>query len=429
MPEAKPGPVPELRFPEFREAGPWEVKRLGEIAEINPSTGPLPPNFVYIDLESVVGGELVQKKHISRKGAPSRAQRVLKVGDVIYQMVRPYQMNNLLFEMDDGQEYVASTGYAQLRAEGSSTFLYQLIHTTPFTNSVLEKCTGSNYPAISSSDLADLRTRVPALPEQQKIADCLTALDDLIRAEEGRLEALRAHKTGLMQRLFPAPGQTTPRLRFPEFQNAGPWEVKRLGEIYRFKPTNSWPRDRLNYDGGTVKNIHYGDIHKGLSATFCIANEVVPFLDPVLAASVNDEALCEPGDIVLADASEDVTDIGKAIEIVEIGDQKLVSGLHTILVSQIEPKVVVGFGAYLFASTGIRTQIQRRAQGAKVLGISKSELAEIGLTYPRAKAEQQKIADCLTALDELILAQGETIEALKTHKRGLMQKLFPREVG
>ena len=195
--------TPRLRFPEFQNAGPWEVKRLGEIAEINPSTGPLPPNFVYIDLESVVGGELVQKKHISRKGAPSRAQRVLKVGDVIYQMVRPYQMNNLLFEMDDGQEYVASTGYAQLRAEGSSTFLYQLIHTTPFTNSVLEKCTGSNYPAISSSDLADLRTRVPALPEQQKIADCLTALDDLIRAQGETIAALKGHKAGLMQKLFP----------------------------------------------------------------------------------------------------------------------------------------------------------------------------------------------------------------------------------
>jgi len=79
--------VPRLRFPEFRDAGPWEVKRLGKVAEINPSTGPLPPNFVYIDLESVVDGELVQKKRISRKGAPSRAQRVLRAGDVIYQMV------------------------------------------------------------------------------------------------------------------------------------------------------------------------------------------------------------------------------------------------------------------------------------------------------------------------------------------------------
>jgi len=111
-------------------------------------------------------------------------------------MVRPYQMNNLLFEMDDDQEYVASTGYAQLRAKGSNTFLYQLIHTAPFTNSVLEKCTGSNYPAISSSDLANVRTCVPSLPEQQKIADCLSSLDDLIRAEASRLEALQAHKKG-----------------------------------------------------------------------------------------------------------------------------------------------------------------------------------------------------------------------------------------
>ena len=218
-----------------------------------------------------------------------------------------------------------------------------------------------------------------------------------------------------------------PPLRFPEFRGAGPWKVKRLGEVYRFKPTNSWPRDRLNYEHGTIKNIHYGDIHKGLNATFRIAEEVIPFIDEELATSISEDAFCEPGDIIFADASEDVADIGKAIEIVDTGGQKIVSGLHTILAHQIDQELVTGFGAYLFASSGIRAQIQQRAQGAKVLGISKSQLAEIILAYPKQEREQQKIADCLSSLDDLIRTEGERLAALKEHKKGLMQGLFPRE--
>src|SRR5690606_39989131 len=120
-------------------------------------------------------------------------------------------------------------------------------------------------PKLTLDNLKAIRVPVPPTSdERQKVAECLGALDDLIPAEEGRLGALKDHKRGLMQRLFPRPGQTTPRLRFPEFRDAGPWEVKRLGDVYRFKPTNSFPRDRLNYDAGAIRNIHYGDIHKGL---------------------------------------------------------------------------------------------------------------------------------------------------------------------
>ncbi|WP_419610772.1 restriction endonuclease subunit S, partial [Thiolapillus sp.] len=232
-------------------------------------------------------------------------------------------------------------------------------------------------------------------------------------------QALKQHKKGLMQQLFPAEGETTPRLRFPEFREAGAWEVKRLGEIYRFKPTNSWSRDQLNYDSGTIKNIHYGDIHKELNRTFRIDDEVVPYVNDTLADSVKEDAFCEEGDIVLADASEDVDDIGKAIEIVDIGGQRLVSGLHTILASRIDHRIVVGFGAYLYASSGVRKQIQQRAQGAKVLGISKTQLAEVELAYPTEAREQQKIAHCLSSLDEVIGLESHKLDALKNLKKGL----------
>lgn len=194
--------VPKLRFREFR--GDWEEKKLGGVAEINPSIKILPQEFIYIDIESVESGVLMQKKQIDIENAPSRAQRLLKKGDIIFQMVRPYQKNNYHFFPKDNLDYVASTGYAQLRAFQSSEYLYQYLHTDIFVGKVLEKCTGSNYPAINSSDLSKISVQIPKnQKEQQKIASCLSFLDELITGQTDKIEYLKKHKKGLMQSLFP----------------------------------------------------------------------------------------------------------------------------------------------------------------------------------------------------------------------------------
>ncbi len=202
--------VPRVRFPEFERDGEWVEKKLGEICEVNPKVGELPNEFVYVDLESVSNGLLLKKNVIERKGAPSRAQRLLKDKDVIYQMVRPYQKNNYYFKEDEF-DYVASTGYAQLRADGSSRFLFQLIHTDIFVSSVLENCTGSNYPAINTSSLKQIRIQIPpTIQEQQKIASCLSAVDELITAQQEKIDELQQHKKGLMQGLFPSSPSPSP---------------------------------------------------------------------------------------------------------------------------------------------------------------------------------------------------------------------------
>jgi type I restriction enzyme, S subunit len=195
--------LPKLRFPEFQDEGEWKLMPLLKICNINPSGNDLPNRFIYIDLESVVSGNLKLKKEIGKDNAPSRAQRILKDGDVIYQTVRPYQMNNLLCDFADENIYVASTGYAQLRPLYSSQFLYQLIHTDAFVYKVLSKCTGSSYPAINSTDLAEISITIPKLLEQNKIADCLSSIDELIAAQTQKLVSLKTHKKGLMQQLFP----------------------------------------------------------------------------------------------------------------------------------------------------------------------------------------------------------------------------------
>lgn len=195
--------VPKLRFEEFEKDGEWLEKSLDEVAEVNPTSFQLPNEFVYIDLESVENGTLLKRRIIKKEGAPSRAQRLLEKGDVIFQMVRPYQKNNFHFLLDDS-EYVASTGYAQLRVFQSSEYLFQYLHTDIFVDKVLEKCTGSNYPAINASDLSKIPVHIPpTIEEQQKIASCLSALDELITAQAEKIEQLKQHKKGLMQGLFP----------------------------------------------------------------------------------------------------------------------------------------------------------------------------------------------------------------------------------
>jgi len=225
-----------------------------------------------------------------------------------------------------------------------------------------------------------------------------------------------------------AKSSLTPKLRFPEFRDGPGWTGSPMGEVYSFKGNNSLSRDQLNYEHGSVKNVHYGDIHTKFSTLFDIIKESVPFINPSESLDgLRHENNCIEGDIIFADASEDMEDIGKSIEIVRLNGERVVSGQHTILARPSVDSLAVGFGAYLFKSKYVRTQIQKEAQGSKVLGISAARLTKIQLPIPRAKAEQQKIAECLSTLDELIGAESQKLDALKAHKKGLMQQLFPRE--
>lgn len=220
----------------------------------------------------------------------------------------------------------------------------------------------------------------------------------------------------------------TPRLRFPDFRVSEGWSTERMDRLYSFGKNNTLSRDKLNYVDGTAKNIHYGDIHTKFFATFDVSREQVPFVNQgeALPEFASDD-YCVEGDLVFADASEDMNDVGKTMEIVRLNGEQVLAGQHTILARQRGMRLVVGFGAYLFGSELMRGRIKKEAQGTKVYQISAARLGGIDVTYPSDKAEQQKIADCLASLDEVIAAQGRKVEALKAQKRGLMQQLFPRE--
>ncbi|WP_337227490.1 MULTISPECIES: restriction endonuclease subunit S [Gammaproteobacteria] len=219
-----------------------------------------------------------------------------------------------------------------------------------------------------------------------------------------------------------------PELRFPEFSDEAEWKCEQFNKLYGFKPTNSLSRDKLNYQAGSVKNIHYGDVHKRFSTLFDLSKEIVPFVsDPESVGKIKSDSYCKVTDVVFADASEDIHDIGKCIEIVNLDNQKLISGLHTLLARQKEGKLVKGFGGYLFKSDPLRRQIQKEAQGAKVLGISAGRMSAIKVPYPEEEREQQKISECLASIDELIALHSQKLDRLKDDKMGLMQQLFPAD--
>lgn len=156
----------------------WEQRKLGELALFNPKDE-LPQTFEYVDLESVVGTEMLSHRTEVKSFAPSRAQRLAHTGDLFYQTVRPYQKNNYLFEKPDNN-YVFSTGYAQMRPYVDGYFLLSLVQSERFVKVVLDNCTGTSYPAINANDLAEIEVAAPSdESEVQKIGTIFRSIDNL----------------------------------------------------------------------------------------------------------------------------------------------------------------------------------------------------------------------------------------------------------
>lgn len=216
--------VPEIRF---KGEQLFLKKQLKEIATINPKNA-LPDFFEYVDLESVVGTEMKKHRTEIKESAPSRAQRLANKGDIFFQTVRPYQQNNLYFDLD-AKNFVFSTGYAQIRSKINSKYLFTILQQSNFLNQVLENCTGSSYPAINPSSLANLfLTICDNEVVQQKLASYFQSLDSLIQTTSKELASLKQIKAASLQSMFPQEGETVPKVRFKGFE--GKWEKIKLNK-------------------------------------------------------------------------------------------------------------------------------------------------------------------------------------------------------
>ena len=206
------------------------------------------------------------------------------------------------------------------------------------------------------------------------------------------------------------------------------WEVKKLGAVFSQLGNFSFSREQMTGDSQKIRYIHYGDIHVSLEKdSIDLRKDMLPFIFDGL---ITDEKLAngdfpylKNGDLILTDASEDYDGVGKLWEIVNTDNQKIVSGLHTILLRCITDEVALGFGRYLFKNPKSAISLKRIAQGTKVYSISYNHISKLDILLPPLP-EQQKIAEILSVWDEAIEKQTRLIEKLETRKRGLMQQLL-----
>jgi type I restriction enzyme S subunit len=203
-----------------------------------------------------------------------------------------------------------------------------------------------------------------------------------------------------------------PRLRFPEFQNAGEWEVKKLGEVANFLKGRGISKSDIN-NNGTQPCIRYGELYTHYK-------EVIKEIKSFTNLDGEDLVLSEPNDVIIPSSGETKEDIATA-SCVKLGGVALGGDLNILRSSLVNGE----FLAY-YLSHGLKKTISKIAQGDTVVHLYAAQLKKLTIRVPKVKEEQQKIAACLSSLDDLITAQTQKIELLEQHKKGLLQGLFPK---
>ena len=363
----------------------WEQRKLGELALFNPKDE-LPQIFEYVDLESVVGTEMLSHRTEVKSSAPSRAQRLAHTGDLFYQTVRPYQKNNYLFERPDNN-YVFSTGYAQMRPYVDGYFLLSLVQSERFVKVVLDNCTGTSYPAINANDLAEIEVAAPSdESEAQKIGTIFRSIDNLITLHQRKCVFLFGFFQAFISMIFTA--------------STFSWEQRKFDEVFDCTvPNNTLSRAELSYDEGTVLNVHYGDVLIKYGSVLDVQKDDIPRIPHRCREDFNG-ALLQDGDVIIADTAEDET-TGKACEIGNLQGSAIVSGLHT-MVCRPRNRMALGYLGYYLNSNAYHHQLLPLMQGIKVLSLSRSNIQKTSVSYPIAVKEQQLIAYYFSQLDNLI---------------------------
>lgn len=420
--------VPKLRFPEFRQAPSWKSYALIELADERVkwsfAGGPFGSNLKASDYTSD-GVRIIQLQNIG-DGEFLTDYRIYtsasKADDLLSSNIYPGEL--LLSKMgdpvgracivpDNQERYVMCSDGIRLAVDArkfSRDFAFFAINFDGFRRRVEAAATGSTRKRIGLDTLKQLSLDVPALPEQQRIAECLTSLDEVIAAQARKVEALKAHKRGLMQQLFPREGETRPRLRFPEFRDAPEWEQHRLGDIASISKGKGISKADIAAEGRTPC-IRYGELYtvygevidRPLSRTDVPAAELV---------------LSQAGDVLVPASGETKEDI--ATSAVVLGAGVALGGDLNIIRLDADGRF---FSYYLNGAK--RRALAKVAQGDTVVHLYPRQLEQLDVAIPVDKAEQQRIADCLSSLDTRITAETHQLATLKTHKQGLMQQLFP----
>lgn len=273
---------------------------------------------------------------------------------------------------------------------------------------------GQAQPGLSVQVLEKISVLVPpGSAEQQKIADCLKSLDEVIAAQGRKVEVLKTYKRGLMQQLFPREGETLPRLRFPEFSDAPEWTNALLGKLLIGSPDYGVNAAAVPCADNLPKYLRITDISED--------GQYLPGKQVSVDLDATDENYLHEGDIVIARTGASV---GKSYRYRK-EDGELVFAGFLIRVKP-DPRLLIStyLANFLMTDQFWKWVVVTSARSGQP-GINSTEYSSLAIPLPPNFPEQQKIADCLTSLDNLITAQTQNLGALKTHKKGLMQQLFP----
>lgn len=405
--------MPKRRFPEFATMAGWDTVPGNELfQQINNRQAPPGLPILAITQEhGAIPRDLIDY-HVSATEQSVETYKEVKPGDFIISL-RSFQ---------GGIEYskyhgICSPAYVILRkrADISDKFFKQHFKSHSFIQQLTRNLEGlRDGKMISYTQFSELRLLRPSLPEQQKIADCMDSVDALIAAQGRKVAALKAYKKGLMQQLFPQEGETEPRLRFPEFEGTGEWEECDFPNVIFFQEGPGIMAVDFHDDGVPLVRL------SGLGGQR-VTLEGCNYLDPKKVTKKWEHFRLEVGDIVVSCSAT-------------FGRPAIVDGaaagavFYTGLI-RFRPKnrrLDAGYLEVFLGSPNFSRQAEAAAVGGGIRHFGPTHLREMKAPLPPSVQEQQRIADCLTSLDDLIAADTQKLDRLKTHKKGLMQQLFPR---
>ncbi len=405
--------IPGIRFPEFMNDGEWLSAPLYELIEIITPTNKLQtseykPSGKYPIIDQ-------SQKYIVAYSDSAEALTNTGCSDTIVFGDHTCALKFVNFPFIQGAD-----GIKIFKSKDNNKiltdYLYQYLSAFPIESKEYKR---------HFSELKETLIKFPSdAIEQKRIAECMESLERYTIQTKVKLEQLKAHKKGLMQKLFPAPGKSVPECRFKEFENDGEWEQLYIKDIFEFIPNNTLSRAELNYNIGNVKNIHYGDILTSFNEYLNTQKETIPFVTNLNLSEKLKRVKLNNGDIVIADTAEDET-AGKCTEITNMQHiDTIVSGLHTIALHP-TTKFATGFLGFFMNSESFRHQLLPLMQGVKVLSLSKKAIASCNIYYPMSFLEQKRIAECLTSLNDQICLYNDKLDILERHKQALRQRLFP----
>ena len=395
--------MPSIRFYGFDND--WEQRKLGELALFNPKDE-LPQTFEYVDLESVVGTEMLSHRTEVKSSAPSRAQRLAHTGDLFYQTVRPYQKNNYLFEKPDNN-YIFSTGYAQMRPYVDGYFLLSLVQSERFVKVVLDNCTGTSYPAINANDLAEIEVAAPSNEsEAQKIGTIFRSIDNLITLHQRKVEKLTNVKKSMLEKMFPRNGSCYPEIRFKGFTE--PWEQRKLGDVVK-EITRNDPESEAPIMMITANN---GFIEQSERYAFNNAGE-----------SLKKYILLKKGELAYNHGASKLRPYGSCFALTTAENARIPFVYHCFSAENQNAE----FMSIELNGAEIENQLRKIvSSGARMdglLNISFDEYTSVSVILP-GTGEQDRIADFFRHLDNLITLHQRELEKLQSIKKALLEKMF-----